>query len=743
MDMTEGQTVLPPPRKFPLLRRLGNFALHMVLMFLIIAVTGAVFVSTLSCTFVYDDITTVATNRLIDHLSWSGVAKLFDGFHLNDYYPVFYLSLALDRALWALKPLGYHLTNVLLHALNALLVYALAHRIVLSTRTPGGEPVGPNRWLVSLVTALLFVVHPNHVEPVAWISGRKVLLATLFGLLSVHSYLSGLSGSSRRPWLVAVSGLCTAMACMSNVYAIVVPAFIILCDRYLAGLRWWKAVWRNWPFGLLSLCAVVLKVASRMGGVAKPSQFESRFQWFTATVATYGLNVRSLFTRTGRNVLYANPRIEGVFDPAFLFGLTAIGITAVLIWKLRRRHLWMLGLLWFLLALGPTMQLARHHILRADRYLYLPDVGVCLLAGLLVASGWAWSRRMTWRTVLTLLWIAGLIRFAGASRNRTYDWRDDATLWTASLRQDEQSADAHQNLGCTLMRLGQTEEALSHLERAIELRADHPEAHNALCVLMAGKGRLPEAVEAGYRAVRIRPDYAEAKFNLGRALMLQGRSGQALEQFQLGLALNPDDLGAHYYKAEVLRTLGRPGDAIKAYEEALARNGRYIEARYGLALALIQAEELDRAGQELATLVRMQPEFSEAHCRLAELAVRRRDYREAIARYRTALAARADLSEPRNNLAWLLATCPRPELRNGAEALSIAKPLLEAEGHDNPLTWDTVAAAYAELREFDRAIDAGRRALELAERQARKDLAADIERRLKGYAASQPYHRAP
>lgn len=719
-------------------RILRAVAGHVCLILLLLAVTAVVMSPTLSAAFVYDDWTTILGNRLIDHLSLDGLAKMFGGFHLHDYYPVFYLSLAVDRSIWEMQPTGFHLTNILLHGVNVLLVYALVFRI--AGRAEAGQDYRPpsGRWLIAATAGLLFAVHPNHVEPVAWLTGRKVLLAGAFGLLAVHAYLGALTDDRRRGSLLAVSVLSTALACMSNVYAIVVPALIVLIDHAFARRGWLRAAWINWPFWLIGFGAVALKVLSRMEGVAKASQFGNRTEWLLTTVSLYWDNVRSMFAPAGRNALYLNEVIDSPADAAFQFGLAAAVITAALILLLRRRRLWSVGLLWFVLALAPTSQLARHHIFRADRYLYLPGIGACLLAGLVMAGMWGGSRRLIWRLPLAIASLVVLLTFAHASRVRARDWRNDETLWQSSLALEERNADAHQSLACALMRRGALAEALQHLERCVELNPGHPDAHNTLCALLMRMGRLDPAVRHGRLTVEVRPDHAEGRFTLARALMQRRDHAEALIQWREGLARKPTDVGARFYHAETLAALGRLDDAVGEYERALAINDDYVEARYGLALALIRQGRFDDARRMLSLTVAHHPEFAEAHAQLARLAVRRDDYVEAIARYRRAIETRPDLPGPRVDLARLLTTCPRAELRDGAQAVALLEPLLEGAHRDNPAVWDALAAAHAEAGRLDQAVRAARKAVALADQAGQHDLARTIADRLARYAASRP-----
>ncbi|MBN1341054.1 MAG: tetratricopeptide repeat protein [Phycisphaerae bacterium] len=731
---------VPPSR----LARTAACVRHGVSALCLIALTFLLYLPLLHAAFAYDDTTTIVANRLIDSFSFQTVARLFGGFHLNDYYPVFYLSLMLDRRLWNMNPSGFHLTNLFLHAVNVLLVYALAIRLAARTTAPSDNArPALSSWLLAMIAALLFAIHPNHVEPVAWLTGRKVLLAGMWGLLAVHAYLTGLTDDRRRWPAVAAAILCAALACMSNVYAMVVPVLIVVVDRNVTKRTWLRASWINWPLALVSAGAVVMKLLSRIGGVARPSQFDSKTEWLCTTVALYWTNLRSLFAPYGRNVLYPSEVVHAPAELAFQLGAGAILATLVLLWIVRKRGLWNIGLMWFLLALLPTSQLARHHIFRADRYLYFPGIGACLLAGLIVATLWAWSRRWPWRLLLIALCLVVLTTLARASRARTHDWTDDETLWTASLAQNEQNADAHQSLGCMLMRRGKPQDALDHLRRAVDLRPGHVDAHNTLCSLLLQMNRPEEAVNEGKLAVEIRPDLPEAKFNLARALMATGDYALALQQFRRGLEQKPTDIGARYYLARTLSAMGRTQDAVDAYQHALALNDGYVEARYALALALIQLDRNDQAQRELTRLVTDHPDFGQAYCRLAELAVKRRDDRAAVEWCRKGIQAQPALAEPRNNLAWLLATSPDPDCRNGAEALALAKPLTEGPGQTDPAAWDTLAAAYAELGEFNQAVHAAQRAIELAENQNNPALTNRIRPRLDLYRASRPYRQPP
>ncbi len=694
---------------------------------------------TLYCGYVYDDHVTVLDPAL-KPLSLELLARLFSGIHMQDYYPVFYASLAIDRYLWAGKPFGLHLTNLVLHLINVLLVYALAVRLVRRTaqRDDGSWRLGA--WGIATVAALLFAVHPNHVEPVAWVSGRKVLFAAMWGLAAVHLYLFALR-DGRRHLLGQIGAVaCTALACMSNVYAVVVPAFIVLTDRLCSDRGWLKAGWVSWPHGVVAAGAVVAKVTSRSGGVDRESPFSGWLDWAGTVLSVYGKNVVSLLSPTRRNILYPNEIVSSPASGWALLGLFMVIVLVLFIRAGRQRPLLWFAAWWWLLALVPTTQLARHHILRADRYLYIPGVGACLLAGLATVGLWRWAVRSRWRLIpASLVSILACSLASGlslSSRFRTTDWFDDETLWRASIEVDEANPDAHHSLGCMLMRKGKLEDALQHLRRSIELNPRHVDAHNTLSVLMLKLDRPEQAVENGRLAVEIRPELAEAKFNLARALMAADHYGLALDQWQRGLEQKPDDLGARFYLAQTLLKLGRSQQAIEAYRRVLRAEPDYAQARLGLARAKQQIDQVDGAEAELRQLLSDTPDHPEARALLGDLMLRRKSYDAAAKQYRQAIAAQEDYLPARIALAWLLATCPDPDLRDGKQAVALLEPYVaDGTGTDNLPLLRALAAAYAETGRFEKAVETEAKATEQARRSGRTDLAEACHRRLTAYRA--------
>lgn len=694
-----------------------------------------IYVNTLGYSYVYDDVVTLVSNEHIRDLSLDTLRRLFGGTLLQDYYPVFYLSLAVDRHVWGLHLGGFHLTNMVLHALCTMLVYALAFRLVRLDGRREPRPLERSPWVVAVAAALWFAVHPNHVEPVAWITGRKVLLAGLWGLLAVHLYLFMLSGDRGARWYGVGSWLCAALACMSNVYAVVVPVLLLLIDRVYSGSGRWRSAMRGLPFLAISLAAAAIKVASRAGGVAKPSPFESRTEWLLTTVSLYRENVGSLFSPFTRNVLYPNEVVDEPSDPAFVVGAILIVLTLVLVFLLRRRGMAWVGLLWFLLALAPTSQLARHHIFRADRYLYIPDMGAALLAGLAVAAVWRVSRRIAWRgSVIALCLTIGCL-FGLSAKISTARWKDEASLWRASLDQNERNADAHQSLGCALMRKGEHEEALLHLQRAVELRPGHRDAHNTLCCLLLQMGRTREAIQHGRIAVQILPDRAEHYFSLARALAAQKEYAEAIRQYRAGLEIDPNDVGAWYYLASTLADVGDLKGAIEAYRRALELKPLYVEARFGLAVALKRSGQRERAAHMLERLIEDRPEFAEARCHLAQLAAEKQDYARALELYASAVEARPNLLSARYDLARLLAVCPTAELRDTDRALVLVRGCLAEEGRDDPTAWETLAIVHAAAGRPREARQAVQKAKALADKQGKSDVVRRIEHRLQSLPA--------
>jgi arabinofuranosyltransferase len=304
-------------------------------------------------------------------------------------------------------------------------------------------------------------------------------------------------------------------------------------------------------------------------------------------------------------------------------------------------------------------------------------------------------------------------------------------------------AKAHNDLGLLLFGRGQIDEAMAEYRKALEIKPDFAQAHNNLGLVLAGCGQSDEAIAEYQKALRIKPKFAAAQYNLGNVLLGRGQFDEAVAHYRQALMIEPDDTNTRSNLGAALHSSGKLDEAIAEYRKALEIKPDFAGAHYNLGNALFQSGRLDEAIAQFQQALKAAPNDADAHNRLEFAATERRRLAETIALNRKALAARPDDVAAANNLAWLLATCPAASLRNGNEAVEIARRGERLSAGKQAAVLDTLAAAYAENGRWPEAVQTARRALELASQQDNKGLADALRARVALYEAGKPYRQAP
>ncbi|MDE2925281.1 MAG: tetratricopeptide repeat protein [Acidobacteriota bacterium] len=454
--------------------------------FLLALVLG-LYWNTLGHDFVHDDLTLIQQNRTVTEQRWGEILSP------RVYRPVRTLTYALNYWAGGLDPTGYHLFNLLLHALNSLLVYWL-FRAVTGRRT------------LALAGALLFAAHPVQTAATAYVSGRKDLLAAFFILGGCLSFLSYRDSGRRRYLVVCLA--CLVVGVLAKELVIVLPALLLLLDLCRTGrsrdpggepatVRIVRALLRSriaYALGFLLAAvsfyyALYLSPASRMEGL-----------WGGSLAAHAGTSFK-LFSHYLALAVFPHPLIADysgeVFplSPGFADAATLLAVLllaafiASAVWLYPSRPLVSLGMGWFLTALAPVLQIVPFHELAADHFLYVPLIGVCLVGGLTVDYV---SRERGYRELALGVLALVLVVFSVRTVGRNRDWADVETLWRATLEQAPGSYRAHSNLAVTYMGKQEPEAALKHTLRALELnpgRALEWSNLSALYVQLAERAR--------------------------------------------------------------------------------------------------------------------------------------------------------------------------------------------------------------------------------------------------------------
>jgi tetratricopeptide (TPR) repeat protein len=574
---------------FPLKAQAGDrWLIFAVCVFLALAV-WAVFGQTLRDKFVnYDDARCVYDNPTINGgLNLRAIGWIFT--HENDldqWLPLTDISHMVDWQLYGSNAGGHHLTNVLLHAANAILLFLTLRKITGAL------------WRSAFVAAV-FAVHPLRVESVAWVTERKDVLSGLFFMLTLWSYAGyARNAAARSPepgvespsafqflgapryWLAL---LFFTLGLLSKSMLVTLPFVLLLLDYWplnrlspsVPGApprgrlnRWKGLLLEKIPFLLLSAASCVVTVLTQKNAMLALQGVTFPWRVGNALVACVDY-LGQMFYPAGLAVLYPHP---GNHLSVLRIGLSALVLLLISTGVMagwRKYPCLPAGWLWYLGMLVPVIGLLQvGEQARADRYTYLPQIGLYIMAAwgvMEICGSWRHHRAVLGAAAAAIL--AGLM---GVAHVQAGYWKDSVSLWMHTLACTTANPAAHSGLGMALADEGKIPEAIRQYEQAIQLKPDFPVAQYNLGIALASQGKLAEAIEHYRKAVQVRPDYAEALNNLGNALGEEGRLPEAVQQFERALQARPDFAEAHFDLGVALARQGKLEEAIPHFRQALA-----------------------------------------------------------------------------------------------------------------------------------------------------------------------------
>jgi tetratricopeptide (TPR) repeat protein len=663
--------------------------------------------------------------------SWQGLWRIwFDVGATLQYYPVLHSAFWIEHRLWGNATLGYHLVNILLHATAAFLVALTLRRLAI----PG-----------AYLAAAIFALHPVHAESVAWITEQKNTLSAVFylGAMLVYLHFDQTRRKSLYWWAMALF----LLAVFSKTVTATLPGGLLVIFWWQRGrLSWRKDVVPLLPFFLLGAGGGLitawweLKINNCVGPDFQFTPLErlliaGRAIWFHLGKLCWPVNLTFIYTRWQIDT--------GVWwQWAFPLGVLAL---AAGLWSIRR---WsrapLAALLFFVGTLFPVLGFFNLYTFRyslvANHYQYLASLGAITLAAAGAATLWDRWRPRAWPAGYAAC-LALLALLAGLTWQQSRMYADVETLYTRTIEENPECTVAHSNLGSLLQGRGKLPEAMIHYRKAISAGPHDASMHNNIGAALAGCGRLDDAMALYQKALEIRPDSGEVYNNRGAALLARGRLDEAMRDFQKAVALKPDCADAQSNLGLLFANRGQLEDAIAHYRQALAIQPDHATARANLEAAL-QMRQVDAAIAQLQQAVHGRPADVRLRNELGMALVNRGRWTEALAQYRRALELQPDDAQVNCNLAWLRASCAEPSLRNGAEAVALARRAVELTGGQNPIVFAALAAAQAEAGQFPEAVAAGRQGVNLALQQDNPAAAKVLQAQLSLYEAGKPFRHS-
>jgi tetratricopeptide (TPR) repeat protein len=646
---------------------------------LLVAITAAVFWPLVRFDFInFDDPSYVYDNKFVrGGLSLQSLGWAVTSIEQANWHPLTWLSHMLDWQLFGSWAGGHHLTSALLHTAGTVLLFWLLKRMT-------GAP-----W-PSAAVAALFAVHPLHVESVAWVSERKDVLSTLFGLLALLCYVryAERPGVGRYLWvavLFAASLMCKPML-------VTLPCVMLLLDywplrRYplriancelriqtapARGL--FKSAIRNPQsaisfarttalrlileklplFALVAASSIMAFITQRHGGAMKYAEqlpFLTRLANAPVVYVTY---LGKTVWPTALALFY--PYTERPVWQAVLATALLAAITAGVVWQIRRRPYLAVGWFWYLGMLVPVIGLVQvGEQSMADRYTYLPLVGIFIM-GVWGARDLAAGRR-AWQVGLVCAFAAALVACAALAQQQVACWKDSKTLLEHDIEAAGDNPMARGNLGVFYMddtRLEKSERlrrAMAEFRRALELNSRYVFAHNNLGLALAEQDNLSEAIDHYRIALQIDPRHAPTHNNLGMALARQDNLDMAIRHYREAIDLRPDYAKAYNNLASALHRQGKVNEAIDGFRRAIALDRRYARPHNNLGMVLAQLGLTDEAIAEYREGLRLDPENAKTHNNLGLAWLDKGDAAAAAAEFEAALTLSPGMTDAMANLA--------------------------------------------------------------------------------------------
>ena len=637
-----------------------------------------------------DDYTYVLENRHVQQgVNLQSIAWAFTTSYAGNWHPLTWISHMVDWSMYGKNPGGHHITNVCLHAANAILLFLL---LLYMTGFLGR----------SAMVAFLFALHPAHVESVAWLAERKDVLCTFFWLAALLAYAWYVRRPSWKRFTWVVCGF--ACALMSKPMVVTLPFTLLLLDFWPlrriiftpeTRAHWFSSFWKlcveKWLLFLMAvLSSVITFMAQRTGGAVAALQTVPLWVRLCNAAISYWRYMRIMAWPDPLTAFYYHEKYHIMVSAAVLSVLALILVTSVC-WHFRKQRPYCLvGWLWFLGTLAPvigTVQVGDQAL--AERYTYVPYIGLFIAVVWLIGDAVAHSPKI--RVVTQLLAVAVIAACAVKTDAQVKVWKDTVTLFSHALAIDPRGGPPNLGLGIAYMKQGRIAEAQEYFERALDYNSSRLFAlsFSAFCMMqtamqthdrrnlpLAGQ-RLEQALrfapddpdtltnmalwsflmsrpkdEETYsrKAIAATPDFVRARIYLADALQMQGRLDEAAQEYRQALAIDPEFYDAHNSLGFILAKQGLTGEALKEFRLSLAIQPNQAIPHYKIGRILLGTHQLPEAVGEFTQALRFDPANARAHNDLGVALFQMGDYEKAVEQLNEAIRIDPDYADARRNL---------------------------------------------------------------------------------------------
>lgn len=643
--------------------------------------------------FVLDDYSLVKENfyiRSYKSLTMIFAKNLRESAHLGQskFRPIPLVTYMLDYSFWKLDPEGYHLTNILLHVVNALCLYWFVVWLF-------GD------YALALWASLFFIVLPVNTQAVTYISGRNDLLSFLFVLLSFIFYLKYLGQSNVIFYLSAV--LFYGFGLLSKENSLILPLLLLLYHYAF------KKKIRPVAFAsFLSLAGfvVLLRLTILRAAPLRITDVDTVFQRLPGFFVAFINYLRLLVLPFGLHMLYSRKHFA-LTDPRVLFGILIFVFFLWLLYKKRKKDaLVFFGMGWFILALLPVSNIYPLAAYMAESWLYLPSLGFCLILAKIMAG----SDFNNHLRLMSKLFLGGLLVFyALVTIKQNEYWKEPVSFYSRILKFNPESVVAYTGLGVAYEERGRINEAIKAYQKAISLGFAYQKPYNNLGLIYYGLGRNEEAIALYNKAMEINPRFPNTYNNLG---VIYARSKnpkdkeRAVSLFRKAISLEPNFASAYYNLGNVLSDLGRHEEAVPIYKRVIELNPTHVKAYDDLGIAYRSIGHYDDAIIFYKEAIKLNPRYASPYYNLAMVYREKGQNKEAIAVFKQALELEPKNIDIINSLASLYETTGRHD-----KATDLYDKALEIDP-ENPILYFNMGNVSLGLGRRQEAIDLYKKALD-------------------------------
>jgi len=530
----------------------------------------------------WDDEQMLVNNQSVKSLSPANIFDIFTNFHHSHYHPLVNISYAAEYHFFGLKPFVYHLTNLIFHILNSILVYLILFRLFKNN-------------FVSILVSVLFAVHPLHVESVAWITERKDMLYSFFFLMAFLFYLKNKQSKSKRFDIYIY--IFFILSCFSKASAVTFPVILVLTDYFNNKKITFNDIKEKVPLFLIAVIFGIINIMAQyqqpLSGVAIETPQFGILEKALIVFYNYCFYVYKTLIPINLSAFYPYPNLATVSLPIIFWIAPVItGLIVYAVYYTRRINtVFMFGLLFYSVTILPVLQIVPvGRAITADRFAYIPIIGLLLIFSFVIYLLYnKFIKNAIHKKALIAVLAICILSLAYLSRLQSMIWENSMTLYTDMVNKFPENPIGYNNRGTLHLNDKNFGEAENDFLNAIKYDSKYAAAYNNMGLLLNGRTQYDKAIEYFTKATELNNSYAEAYFNKGFAYFNKNEIDKAIEYYNKAISIDPGFAVAYNNLGKAYGMQEKNPEAISSFSKAVEVDPGYSTAHFNLAVAYFKS----------------------------------------------------------------------------------------------------------------------------------------------------------